>query len=126
MRLSCHAFGANAVRLRLFTLAYNLADVLRPLALPDEVPQWTLTTPRAKLIKIGAWIVRHGRCVVFRLAEVASRGRCFAAILRRIDRRRRGPAPAGDVTGHSGATAGAGGAVRRRLTSSTGVAQRRP
>jgi hypothetical protein len=30
-----------------------------------------LTTLREKLIKIGAKVVHHGRCVTFQLAEVA-------------------------------------------------------
>lgn len=38
-RLSCHAFQDNAVRLQLFALAYNLANFLRSLALPDSVAQ---------------------------------------------------------------------------------------
>ena len=70
-RLSCHAFRHNAVRLQLHALAYNLANFLRTLALPEEVEQWSLTTLRDKLVKIGARIVRHGRYVVFQLAEVA-------------------------------------------------------
>jgi Transposase DDE domain group 1 len=70
-RLSCHAFRHNAVRLQLFALAYNLAKFLRSLALPKEVEHWSLTTLREKLVKIGARIVRHGRYVVFQLAEVA-------------------------------------------------------
>ena len=93
-RLSCRAFRANAVRLQLFALAYNLANFLRTLALPDEVVQWSLTTLREKLIKIGARIVRHGRYVVFQLAEVAVPRVLFAAILRRIDRLRGPPVPA--------------------------------
>lgn len=36
-RLSCHGFKANAVRLQLRALAYNLANFLRTLALPTEV-----------------------------------------------------------------------------------------
>ena len=70
-RLSCHSFRHNAVRLQLHALAYNLANFLRSLALPQEVEQWSLTTLREKLVKIGARIVRHGRYVVFQLAEVA-------------------------------------------------------
>ena len=34
MRLSCHEFKNNAVRLALFVLAYNLGNFLRRLALP--------------------------------------------------------------------------------------------
>ena len=50
-RLSCRAFQDNAVRLQLFALAYNLANFLRSLALPNEVAQWSLTTVREKLVK---------------------------------------------------------------------------
>jgi hypothetical protein len=59
------------VRLQLHALAYNLANFLRTLALPADVEHWSLTTLREKLVKIGARIVRHGRYVVFQLAEVA-------------------------------------------------------
>jgi hypothetical protein len=38
-----------------------------------------------KLVKIGARIVRHGRYVVFQLAEVAVPRALFADILCRID-----------------------------------------
>jgi hypothetical protein len=92
-RLSCRAFRANAVRLHLFALAYNLANFLRTLVLPEEVAQWSLTTLREKLIKIGARIVRHGRYVVFQLAELAVPRALFAQILRRIDRLRPRPPP---------------------------------
>jgi hypothetical protein len=56
------------------------------LALPEEVEQWSLTTLREKLVKIGARIVRHGRYVVFQLAEMAVPRALFGEILRRIDR----------------------------------------
>jgi hypothetical protein len=36
-RLSCQSFKANAVRLRLRALAYNRANFLRTLALPEAV-----------------------------------------------------------------------------------------
>ena len=58
-RLSCRAFRDNAVRLQLFALAYNLANLLRSLVLPTKVAQWSRTTLREKLVKIGARIVRH-------------------------------------------------------------------
>lgn len=90
-RLSCRAFWDNAVRLQLFALAYNLANFLRSLALPNEVAHWSLGTLRDKLVKIGARIVRHGRYIVFQLAEVAVRRVLFAEILRRIDRLRGPP-----------------------------------
>ena len=93
-RLSCRTFRDNAVRLQLFALAYNLANFLRSLALPEAVAQWSLTTLREKLVKIGARIVRHSRYVVFQLAEVAVPRALFGAILRRIDRLRGPPVAA--------------------------------
>jgi hypothetical protein len=81
------------VRLQLHALAYNLANFLRTLALPEEVEHWSLTTLREKLVKIGARVVRHGRYVAFPLAEVAVPRALFAEILRRIDRLRPSPPP---------------------------------
>ena len=92
-RLSCHAFRHNAVRLQLHALAYNLANFMRTLALPEEVEHWSLTTLREKLVKIGARIVRHGRYIVFQLAEVAVPRALFTEILRRIERLRLRPPP---------------------------------
>jgi hypothetical protein len=92
-RLSCHSFKANAVRLQLHALAYNLANVLRTLALPDEAAQWSLTTLRTKLVKIGAKVVRHGRYVAFQLAEVAVPRRLFEMVLSLIARLRAPPTP---------------------------------
>jgi hypothetical protein len=45
------------------------------------------------LVKIDTRIVRHGRYVVFQLAEVAMPRALFAAILHRIDRLRPRPPP---------------------------------
>ncbi len=92
-RLSCRKFDHNAVRLQLHALAYNLGNFMRTLALPDVVEQWSLTTLREKLVKIGAKIVRHGRYVIFQMAEVAIPRDLFADILRRIDRLRPNMAP---------------------------------
>jgi len=80
-RLSCHSFKANAVRLQLHALAYNLANFLRTLALPTEASQWSLTTLRERLVKIGAKIVRHGRSIMFQMAEVVVPRDLFQAIL---------------------------------------------
>ena len=63
-------------------LAYNLANFMRTLALPEAVKQWSLTSLREKLIKIGAKVVRHGRYVVFQMAEVAVPREVFPEILR--------------------------------------------
>ena len=71
-RLSCRSFAANAVRLQLHALAYNLGNFLRTLATPEPIKEWSLTTLKEKLIKIGAKVVGHARYVAFQMAEVAS------------------------------------------------------
>ena len=83
-RLSCHSFAANAVRLQLHALAYNLGNFRRTLATPEPIKDWSLTTLNEKLIKIGAKIVSHGRYVAFQMAEVAISRNLFAEILRLI------------------------------------------
>ena len=93
-RLSCQKFLNNEVRLQLHALAYNLGNFMRTLALPDAVEQWSLTTLREKLVKIGAKIVRHGRYVTFQMAEVAVPRSLFQSILALIDDLRRRPVPA--------------------------------
>ena len=85
-RLSCHEFRDNEVRLQLFALAYNLGNFLRRLVLPGSVKEWSLTTLREKLIKIGAKVVRHARWVTFQMAEVAVPRDLFERILARISR----------------------------------------
>jgi Transposase DDE domain group 1 len=60
-RLSCRSFAANAVRLQLHALAYNLGNFLRTLVTPEPIKDWSLTTLKEKLIKIGAKVVSHGR-----------------------------------------------------------------
>src|SRR5205085_10199851 len=92
-RPSCRRFRDNRVRLRLFALAYNLANILRPLALPRPVRTRTLTTLREEPIKIGAKVVRHAKAVTFPLAEVAVPRALFAAIPGRIGRLRAAPSP---------------------------------
>lgn len=87
-RLSCHRFLANAVRLQLFVLAYNLGNFLRRLALPKAIADWSLRSVQVKLIKTGARMVRHARRIVFQMAEVAVSGALFAVLLKRIDRLR--------------------------------------
>ena len=93
-RLSCRTFAANAVRLQLHALAYNLGNFMRTLAMPKTVETWSLTSLREKLIKIGAKVVSHGRYVTFQLAEVAVPRQMFADILSLIARLRAPPAPA--------------------------------
>ena len=91
-RLSCCSFVANAVRLQLHALAYNLANFMRTLALPEAVAQWSLTSLRE--MKIGAEVVHHARYAVFQMAEVAVPKELFEKILCLIDRLRPRSAPA--------------------------------
>src|SRR5271166_5375677 len=42
--LSCRSFAANAVRLQLHALAYNLGNFLRTLATPEPIKDWSMTT----------------------------------------------------------------------------------
>ena len=54
-------FAANAVRLQLHALAYNLGNFLRRLATPEPIKDWSLTSLKERVIKIGAKVVSHGR-----------------------------------------------------------------
>jgi hypothetical protein len=84
-RLSCRTMKANAARLQLHALAYNLANFLRTLALPEEMASWSLTSIREKVVKIGAKIIVHARYSVFQMAEVAVPRDLFRRILDMID-----------------------------------------
>jgi hypothetical protein len=84
-RLSCQLLKANAVRLQLHALAYNLGNFFRTLVLPDEVEQWSLTTLREKVVKIGAKVIAHARYMVFQMAEVAVPRALFRRMLALID-----------------------------------------
>lgn len=93
-RLSCRTFAANAVRLQLHALAYNLGNFMRTLAMPKTAEPWSLTSLREKLIKIGAKVVSHGRYVTFQMAEIAAPRQMFADILSLVASLRAPPAPA--------------------------------
>lgn len=70
-RLSCKSFRANEARLQLHALAYNMANFLRTLVLPTSIADWSLTSLRDRMIKIGAKAVRHARSIILQLAEVS-------------------------------------------------------
>ena len=55
---------------------------LTPLTWTSPCEEWSLTSLREKLIKIGAKIVSHGRYIAFQMAEVAISRHLFADILR--------------------------------------------
>jgi hypothetical protein len=90
-RLSCRSFAANAVRLQLHALAYNLGNFLRTLATPEPIKDWSLTTLKEM---IGAKVVSHGSYVTFQMAEVAIPRSLFADILRLASELRPPPAVA--------------------------------
>ena len=60
----------------------------------NTAPEWSLTSLREKLIKVGAKLVSHGRYVAFQMAEVAIPRMLFAEILRLIAELRPQPPPA--------------------------------
>ena len=88
------SFVANAVRLQLHALSYNLGNFMRTLAMPKVAKPWSLTSLREKLIKIGAKVVRRGRYVTFQMAEVAVSRQMFAEIVSLVAQLRAPPAPA--------------------------------
>ena len=93
-RLSCRSYAANAVRLQLHALAYNLGNFLRTLATPEPSKDWSLTTLKEKLIKIGAKVIGHACYVAFQMAEVAIPRQMYQEILRLIAELRPQPPPA--------------------------------
>jgi hypothetical protein len=64
------------------------------LAPPEPISDWSMTTLREKLIKIGAKAIGHARHNAFQMAEVAVPKNLFAAILRMIAELRPQPPPA--------------------------------
>jgi Transposase DDE domain group 1 len=67
-RLSCHRFLANAFRLLLHGIAYNLVNLFRLLQLPQPWQSIQIETLRARLFKIGARIRETARCIRVHLA----------------------------------------------------------
>jgi Transposase DDE domain group 1 len=68
-RLSCSAYRANAFRLQLHALAYNLLVLFRRIALrATALASATIGTIRLRLLKVGARVVRSVRRLWFHLA----------------------------------------------------------
>jgi len=97
--LKCRTFAANVVRLQLHALTYNLGNFLRTLATPEPIREWSLTSLKEKLIKIGAKVVRHGRYIAFQMAEVAIPRQMFQEILRLIENEDRVRATSASMSG---------------------------
>ena len=64
-----HEAGAAPRWRRTFgTTVDNLGNFLRTLATPEPIKDWSLTSLKDKLIKIGAKVVSHGRYVISQMA----------------------------------------------------------
>src|SRR5437870_13868393 len=85
-RLSCHRFRANEVRLLLGVIAYNLGNLLRRLALPLAIQNWSLTSLQQRLFKTGGRLIRHARYFTLQLAESYLTRPLFRQIVARIKR----------------------------------------
>lgn len=69
-RTSCETYLANAFRLTLHGLAYNLVNLFREIGLAKtELAQAQIDTLRYRLFKIGAWVKESVRRVWIRLAS---------------------------------------------------------
>jgi Transposase DDE domain group 1 len=79
-------------RQRCSTFNFTRGNLLRTLATPEPIKDWSLTSLKEKLIKIGAKVVSSGRYVAFQMAEVAIPKNLFADILRLIAELRPPPA----------------------------------
>jgi hypothetical protein len=66
---------------------------LHTLVTLELIRDWTLTTVKGKLIKIGAKVVSHARSVTFQMAEVATAQILFVDILHMIAELRPQPIP---------------------------------
>jgi len=85
-RTSCQYFAANQFRLLLSSLAYILTERLRSLALAGtEFARLQATTLRAKLLKIGAVIVRNTRRVRVMLSSAFPYQAIYLAAARALD-----------------------------------------
>lgn len=90
-RLSCSRYRANAFRLQLHTLAYNLLHLLRHWLRGTALEKAEASTLRLKLFKVGARIQRTVRRIWFHLASGWPYQDLFIQAHRAI--RRRAPAP---------------------------------
>jgi hypothetical protein len=63
-----------------FMRSPTISAISCALATPEPIKDWSLTTLKDKLIKIGAKVVSHGRYVAFQMAEVAIPRQMFQEI----------------------------------------------
>jgi DDE family transposase len=84
IRLSCHRFRSNEVRLWLTIIAYNLGNLWRRLVLPPRIGNWSLTNLQQHLVKTGGWLIKHARYYWLLLAESHLTRRLFGASVQRM------------------------------------------
>lgn len=85
-RTSCRRWWANQFRLLLASLAYTLMDTIRRLGLHGtELARAQCTTLRAKLLKVGAVVIRNTRRVRFLLPSAWPRQHLFTTVAARLD-----------------------------------------
>jgi hypothetical protein len=91
-RLSCHAFRANAFRLLLHALAYDLLQLFRQRVLTGTaLASATLGTVRLRLLKLGARVVRSVRRWWFHCASGWPGQPLFLVVHRRLRTLRASP-----------------------------------
>ena len=84
-RLSCHSYRANAFRLQLHALAYQLLVLFRLHALRlTDLACARLETVRLKLFKVGARFVRSARHLWFHLSSSWPGRDCFVQIWQKL------------------------------------------
>jgi hypothetical protein len=84
-RLSCSSYRANAFRLQLHTLAYNLLVLFRRLVLRGtSLASATIGTIRLRLLKVGARVIRSVRRLWFHIASGWPGQPLFVDVLDRV------------------------------------------
>ena len=81
--------AGRTLRLRgllLAVIAYNLGNLLRRLALPLAIQNWSLTSLQQRLFKTGGRLIRHARYFTLQLAESYLTGPLFRQIVARMAR----------------------------------------
>jgi hypothetical protein len=89
-RLSCCRYRANAFRLQVHTLAYNLMHLLRQGLRGTPLERADTSSLRLKLFKVGARVIRTVRHIWFHLASGWPCQDLFIQAHRAIRRRRPG------------------------------------
>ena len=71
-RVPCGQLHANAAWCRIAAMAYNLFLMQQALALPEHLATSSITTVRWRIYQIAARLVRHGRCLILKIAADAA------------------------------------------------------